>query len=268
MNEKSKLILMNLADTYETKEFYKNDPSQFLCWYNKSQIIDIECAAFLSAMLAFGRREQFIPKIKDILTLADKKSGSVSKWIHEKCPGFKLGDNKYYRFYSYNDLYDFFQRIEEILCNYGSLGECVKKILVNGDSPNIPYPSLLPQIIISTLFKDQIIVPGGHGGQTSLYSSPKKRIHLFLRWMVRQNSPVDLGIWDFISPADLIIPLDTHVLQESVKLGLLPYGAKGTMGTALELTEQAKQIWRSDPVKCDYALFGLGVDENRSLLYK
>ena len=83
---------------------------------------------------------------------------------------------------------------------------------------------------------------------------------MFLRWMVRQNSPVDLGIWNWYNPANLIIPLDVHVIQESIKLGLLPENSKGTLKTAIELTNILKQIWPDDPCKGDYALFGLGVD--------
>ena len=268
MDTELRSYLIYLAEKYETKDFCKDDPSQFLHWYDINQKTDVECAAFFSAMLAFGRRDQFIPKIADILTLADKTSGSVAKWICDGCPDLLQNDEKYYRFYSYKDIYDFFKRFKEIIHDYGSLGDCVKEKLKNKNSFNASNPLLLPQTIISSLFSEQKIVPGGQGGQSSLSSSPQKRIHLFLRWMVRRNSPVDSGIWDFISPSDLIIPLDTHVLQESIKLGLLPVTAKGTMGTALNLTYQAKQIWESDPVKCDFALFGLGVDEKGSLLYK
>ena len=83
---------------------------------------------------------------------------------------------------------------------------------------------------------------------------------MFLRWMVRDNSPVDLGIWKgIIDKRTLIIPLDTHVVQEAIKMGLL--NTKSTsMSTAVRLTEKMKEIFPDDPLKGDFALFGLGVD--------
>ena len=81
--------------------------------------------------------------------------------------------------------------------------------------------------------------------------------------MVRQNSPVDLGLWNWILPEDLIIPLDTHVIQEAEKLRLIPENSPASMKTAQKITVQLKQIWPDDPCKGDFALFGLGVDEEK-----
>ena len=92
-------------------------------------------------------------------------------------------------------------------------------------------------------------------------NSPNKRTNMFLRWMVRKNSPVDLGFWDWYNPRDLLIPLDVHVMTESVKLGLISENAKPDRKTAVALTEKLKEIWPTDPCKGDYALFGLGVGE-------
>jgi uncharacterized protein (TIGR02757 family) len=83
---------------------------------------------------------------------------------------------------------------------------------------------------------------------------------MFARWMVRSNSCVDRGFWSWVPMKDLIIPLDVHVLEESIKFGLLPPESKPTRKTAELLTEQLKQIWPEDPVKGDYALFGPGVN--------
>ena len=83
---------------------------------------------------------------------------------------------------------------------------------------------------------------------------------MFLRWMVRRDSPVDLGIWTWYSPADLIIPMDVHVIQESIKLGLLPPKSTGTLKNAVLLTNALKQIWPDAPCKGDFALFGIGID--------
>ena len=84
---------------------------------------------------------------------------------------------------------------------------------------------------------------------------------MFLRWMVRDNSPVDLGLWsDFIDKRTLIIPLDTHVLQEANTLGLLN-GKTASMTVAKKLTAKLSLIFPDDPLKGDFALFGYGVNK-------
>ena len=82
---------------------------------------------------------------------------------------------------------------------------------------------------------------------------------MFLRWMVRQNSPVDLGIWTWVSPKELIIPLDVHVMQQAIKLNLLPENASASLKTAQTLTAKLSEVFPDDPVRADYALFGLGI---------
>ena len=91
-------------------------------------------------------------------------------------------------------------------------------------------------------------------------SSSCKRVCMFLRWMVRENSPVDLGIWsDFINPRSLIIPLDTHVIQQSLQLGLIT-SKTASMSVARKLTDKLLEIFPNDPLKADFALFGYGVN--------
>ena len=86
---------------------------------------------------------------------------------------------------------------------------------------------------------------------------------MFLRWMVRDGSPVDLGLWsDFMDRRTLIMPLDTHVVQESLRMGLLK-SRTASMGTARRLTDAMLEIFPDAPLKGDFALFGLGVDEER-----
>lgn len=83
---------------------------------------------------------------------------------------------------------------------------------------------------------------------------------MFLRWMVRDSSPVDLGIWNkLIDKRTLIIPLDTHVLQEAHKLKLIN-SKTASMSVAIKLTEKLKEIFPEDPLKGDFALFGYGVN--------
>ena len=112
-----KKLLVSLADKYETASFCNEDPSQFLRWYKKSSAAaDIETASFIAAMLAFGSRTQFIPKIKQILEAADKTSGSISVWLKTGTykKDFPSGTKKFYRFYSYDDMQTFFDELAVI----------------------------------------------------------------------------------------------------------------------------------------------------------
>lgn len=253
MTEKTRQLLKNLADKYETPSFMENDPSQFLRWYSMNRgdsLADIECSAFIAAMLSFGSRTQFIPKIRYILELADKTSGSFFKWIVDGAPDFPEGDNKFYRFYSFNDLRNVFA--EMVTWDNGDSPCCIfdkiRQLYFSNTDIDIAD-------IISVSFSKSKIVPKGK-------NSAKKRIYMFLRWMVRQNSPVDIGIWDWYSAEKLLIPLDVHVIQMSKTLELLDDSFKATKKTAIMLTEELKEVFPNDPCKGDFALFGLGVDSS------
>lgn len=246
MEEKLKSQLKYLASKYETADFILSDPVQFAHRYKNPD--DIETGSFIAAMLSFGSRKQFIPKIREILEMADK-TGGIAFWL--KSGGYKEfhspdgnDEKKFYRFYSYSDMQVFFMALEKVL-ELGGLGCVLKKRFLSGEKITD---------VISFLFRDCKIVPKGK-------NSTNKRVHMFLRWMVRTDSPVDIGIWNWISPSDLIIPLDTHVIQESVKLSLVPENTKPSIKTAEKITEGLKEIWPEDPCKGDFALFGLGVDK-------
>ena len=95
----------------------------------------------------------------------------------------------------------------------------------------------------------------------SPHSSVAKRPCMFMRWMVRDGSPVDLGLWsEFIDKRSLLIPLDTHVMQEASHLGLIACKT-ASWKTVMNLTEALKEVFPDDPAKGDFALFGYGVDK-------
>lgn len=252
-------LLRTLARKYETKDFLTEDPSQFLYWYKKP--VDTELAAFTAALLSFGNRKQFIPKIKYILSEADI-SGGIYHWIKNRDfeKTFSVSDNtKFYRFYSYRDMYYLFNRLFMFLDVEKSLGiffhtKYVEEL--NRIDPDTNKPVQNPRHLIDVIadcFPDCAIVP-----QTK--TSAKKRLCMFLRWMVRTDSPVDIGLWPWFSSRDLIIPLDVHVISEAQKLGLIAKDAPASRKTAEKLTETAREIFDDDPCRLDFALFGKGVN--------
>lgn len=256
--------LQNLADKYETASFCDADPSQYLRWYSLDRVADVECASFIAAMLAFGNRKQFIPKIKEILTTADTTSGSITAWLMSGAPGFPTGEKKFYRFYSYDDMHCLFKELAAIIKQSGTLGDffkgkvfpCLQPAALSSATPSSGGTPQRPgslAYLISAAFPNSAIVPKGK-------NSANKRVHMFLRWMVRRNSQVDLGLWQWAEPAGLLIPLDVHVMQEGINLGLLPPNAKASRKTAEALSKEMEQVFPRDPARADFALFGLGVD--------
>ena len=282
MTEELAAKLRVLADKYEVASFCDEDPSQFLRWYEPAKgrgtIADVEAASFIAAMLAFGNRKQFIPKIREILKTSDRSLGGISEWLRSGAfrKDFPHGASKFYRFYSYDDMQIFFEELADILKRAGSLGEFFETKYKEGEvspslqpasrssathSPRGKATSLLPPKtptalyeIVATSFPKSAIVPKGR-------TSANKRIHMFLRWMVRCGSAVDLGLWNWADPAGLLIPLDVHVMQEAAKLGLIPEKASASRKTAELLTTALNEVFPGDPCRGDFSLFGLGVDK-------
>lgn len=271
ISEITKNYLQKLAQKYETADFSDGDPSFILNYYNKDE--QTEAAAFITALLSFGQRQQFLKKVDYILSLAQSdfclwlKSG---KWQND----FPSGTKKFYRFYSFDDMRLVFARMQNLLQKYNTFGEAVKaeyqkQLAILSDTAGAEFSNinrksgsqiqkaLVLAGAVSDLFSDCKIVP--HGKQCA-----NKRLHMYFRWMVRKNSPVDKGFWNWFDQKDLIIPLDTHVLQEAKKLNLIRQNAPASAKTAAEITDALKTIWPDDPVKGDFALFGSGVDTTAS----
>lgn len=243
--------LKSLADKYEKEEFLVGDPSWFM--HQVEGDTNKELLAFIASSLSYGSRKQFLPKIQKIL---DASKGNVKEWLISGQYILDIPENEecYYRLYTNKMMHDMLNALAAMVKEYGSMKEFVSHL------------SLIPEkgdafLVIEALckwFNDH----GSKGIIPKNTQSSCKRICMFLRWMVRDNSPVDIGLWnDIIDKRTLIIPMDTHVVQEAMRLGLLT--SKSTsMSTAKRLTERLKEIFPDDPTKGDFALFGLGVDEN------
>jgi uncharacterized protein (TIGR02757 family) len=237
---------------YNRPEFIENDPIVIPHMFSKKQ--DIEIMGFWAATLAWGQRVTIIKKCKELITLMD---GAPYDFIinHEEPDLKKLLNFKHRTFNDIDTLYfiSFFRYHYEI---FDSLEDAF--IPVDGDYS--PFRGLGG-------FRSYFFSLPDYPHRTKKHvSSPSqkstcKRLNMFLRWMVRKDdNGVDFGIWNRISPADLVCPLDLHVDRVSRKL-LLITRKQTDWQTALELTERLKQFDPLDPVKYDFALFGLGIEE-------
>lgn len=238
-------MLRHYAAEYETAAFIQGDPSWFMHQVNNSK--NQEAMAFLASCLSYGSRKQFMPKIQWLL---DCTGGDVDAWVRKG--GFDdvlpVGDcGCFYRLNTVGQMNAFLRAYRRLLLEYGTLGTYVREHASDG---------LSAVEAICGYFAGE-----GTGGLVPQDArSACKRVCMFLRWMVRSDSPVDLGLWaDFIDKRTLIMPLDTHVLSQSLQLGLLSCHS-ATMSVALRLTETLATVFPDDPLKGDFALFGYGVN--------
>lgn len=214
---------------------------------------DQEVAAFIAAGLAFGRISLFAPKLEAILAaLGPSPRAAVQRFPArgELLPGFV------YRFIRAEDLHCFLYMIGRMLDRSGS----IEAFFLEGHRPGDMKASLASFVERALAlpvdgFYESAHVPRG-AGVRYFFSHPatgaSKRLCLFLRWMVRAESP-DLGTWRGVSPADLVIPLDTHIAQQARRLGWLT-GSTMNFAAAMRVTEALKHYAPQDPLMYDFAL--------------
>ena len=236
-----KALLIKLAQKYETPAFLANDPAKFMHRYETAR--EQEAAAFIAANMAFGRRDQILSHVEAVLKEA---GGSPANWIEGGGyrSFFTQGAKSFYRMYTHNDFVLFFDALQSILQSTHTIGDAVRQRYSGG---------FLHQTLASLFPKECALVP--HSA-----SSAAKRLNMLSRWMVRRTSSVDLGLWNWFPATRLLIPLDTHVMQEARRLGLLN-AKSASLKAAVELTELMREVFPDDPTRADFALFGLGVDQ-------
>jgi len=237
-----KKLLDGLVKKYETKDFIKNDPIQFPHKFKNKE--DIEISGFISALFAFGKREIFIQKLNYLFDFASSPFELISDYKKYNLDDFL------YRFIKSKDLIELLRLLNKLyILDKSSLEE----LFFENDlkkAANYFYQNL--NCTPTGGFCFMIANPEKH--------SAMKRMNMFLRWMVR-DGVVDFGIWKNIKKSDLIIPLDTHVANISRKFKLLKR-KQNDYKAAFELTQKLKEFYEFDPVKYDFALFGLGIDKN------
>lgn len=247
LDDNIKFRLRALAEEYETADFLNGDPSWFM--HQVSGKENQEVMGFLASILSYGRRELFFPKIQYML---DRSHGDIYQWVLSGSYKNDIPDNDrcYYRLYNNRMMLSMLDAFSELLNDYGTLGEFVK-----AKSPE--HSSIEALTAISGHFLER----GIKGMVPSPKTSVAKRPVMFMRWMVRDSSPVDLGLWaSFIDKRTLYIPMDTHVMQEARKLGLIN-SKSASWHTVEQLTDSLKEVFPDDPAKGDFALFGVGINE-------
>lgn len=246
-----------LCKQYETNDFIKDDPVQFIHLFKNSNSKDIEIAGFISSLFAFGKREMFIKKLHSLFNFMEMHPYEFIVNFEEK----SYTSDFNYRFIKPDDLKTFFGVLKIL---YTKDKMTLEELFANGakkaaEGQNKIFNAL--QYVCDYFYDNAWQIGDGY---KFMLSNPKnkgamKRMNMFLRWMIRKNSPVDLGIWSFLNPSELLIPLDVHVGNISRSQGLLKR-KQNDFKSVLELTEVLKEFDPEDPVKYDFALFGFGVN--------
>jgi len=236
---------------YNNPKFLESDPLQIPHLFTKKE--DIEISAFLTATIAWGNRKSIINNARRMMELLDNAPHDFIMNHQETDLDHLTGF--VHRTFNEEDLRYFVKSLKNIYTEHGGLEAVFKKWAVAN--------SLQPAI---SNFK-QLFFELPHRPRTTkhvsdpLKGSAAKRINMFLRWMVRDNSTgVDLGIWKSLTPAQLSCPLDVHSGKVARKLKLLQRKQNDAKALA-ELDASLRILDPEDPVKYDFALFGLGVFE-------
>jgi uncharacterized protein (TIGR02757 family) len=245
-----KEFLDEKASWYQARWFIDDDPVQIPHLFSSRE--DIEISGFLTAIFAWGKRRMILSKAHELMERMDMSPadfvGNASEREFERLAGFV------YRTFNDVDVRYFLKALHQVYLHHGGLHQ-------------VFYDGYRSDGIIGAIsrFREVFLAyePPARTGKhiaNVLRNASAKRINMFLRWMVRRDSPVDFGLWTNISPADLLIPLDIHVARVARSLGLLTRKSND-LRSVTELTGKLKEFRPEDPVFYDYALFGLGVYE-------
>lgn len=245
--ELKKFLDKKLKD-FNQPSFIKDDPISIPHRFKKKQ--DIEIAGFFAAIFAWGNRQTIINKSSELMHLMDDapfqfikghEEKDLKKLLHFCHRTFNSTDLLYFiSFFRHH--YQKHKSLEQAFTPWGTDMEA----MLSGFNR---YFFSLEHVPDRT--RKHVASPEKNSGC--------KRLNMFLRWMVRKdNNSVDFGLWENISPSQLICPIDLHVERVAKKLGLLEPGIKGWKA-AKALTDRLAELDPKDPVKYDLALFGLGV---------
>ena len=235
-----------LADKYEVASFIDSDPIQFCYRFRDKK--DIEIAGVMSSWLSYGKRSVFLPKINYLLN--DVMGGHPFDYImSESWHGNEDNYSSLYRMTTWHNFYELCDKLKYIYLNNKDLEEAVVKNYENRTSRFKYYHQSL-----CDLLSGETMIP------TSESPSSNKRMNMFLRWMVRRNSEVDLGIWKTIDTEYLLIPCDTHVITSALKLKIITKG-DASLNNTIRITDYAKRMFYEDPARMDFALYGYGIDK-------
>ncbi len=242
------------VEQYNRPGFITNDTISIPHRFSKKE--DIEISGFFAAILAWGQRKTIINKCIELFQLMDNAPHDFL--LNHQEDDLKPFLNFKHRTFNDVDTLYFFHFLSWFYKNHSSLEEAFLLGQTGGIDAMESILTKFQELFFS--LPDSPHRTRKHIA-TPVRKAACKRINMYLRWMVRDDDKgVDFGIWKSISPAQLICPCDLHVDRVGRKLGMITRKQTDWL-TALELTAKLREFDVLDPVKYDFALFGLGVEE-------
>lgn len=240
---------------YNNPDFIKSDPISIPHMFTQKE--DIEISGFLTAILSWGRRTAILKSAKQLMTLMDNSPNNFL--INAGDKEFMRFEKFVYRTFNSDDCLFLITALRNIYLRSGgletvaneafSVNKSIQDVIVGLRNAIIQTPHL-------TRSEKHLANP--------ITGSAAKRINMFLRWMIREDDcGVDFGLWKDIPQSNLMCPLDVHSGNVARKLGILTRKQNDWKAVA-ELTKQLRSFDPEDPVKYDFALFGMGVFEGLS----
>ena len=248
-----RVFLEEKVDEYNRTDFIANDPIQVPHQFTRRE--NIEIAAFMTASIAWGKRDYIIKNSLDLMARMDYDPYeflmNMNKEDLKVFRGFK------HRTFNEEDCLFFIRSLQEIYKSDSSL----YSVFLTGYKKSKSIKQAI-QDLRAALTSIKHAKRSEKHLANPLVGSASKRLNMFLRWMVRKDDRgVDFGIWEGIDPAHLYLPLDLHTGNVARKLGLLTR-KQNDWKAVEEITARLREFDPADPVKYDYALFGLGIFEN------
>ncbi len=244
-----------LAGQYNVPSFAESDPVQFPRRFSDKR--DIEIMSLLASTIAWGNRKMICRNVGRLVSLMEHAPYAylMDRGYEELDPEANI-----HRTFFNRNLQHYLSGLRLIYSTYGSLEDFAASTGVADDE----YPAWRLAKGLNAKIAEANGVADSRCLPQNLDVSALKRLNMALRWLVRDDGIVDLGVWKVLTPAQLYIPYDVHVQNTSRAFGLVERKAVDKRAVA-ELTGNLRLFDASDPVKYDFALFGLGIEsKNRS----
>jgi uncharacterized protein (TIGR02757 family) len=246
----NKIFFENLYKKYNKRKYVFSDPINTL--YAFKGELNIEIAGLIASSLAYGNVKQILKSLNMVFS---SMGASPEAFLRKtrKTEIVKSFSNFKHRFTTAKEFSDFLINIKKSIESYGSIENMfLRHFKKDEDNLSNSIYSFIKEF--SACLKTPTLIPSPEK------KSSFKRFNLFLRWMIRKDE-IDLGIWKKIPASKLIIPVDTHILAVSQKLGITSR-KDSSMKTALEITDFFKKINPSDPIKYDFSITRKGILKN------
>ncbi|MGI6342188.1 MAG: TIGR02757 family protein [Bacteroidales bacterium] len=237
---------------YNNVSFIENDPISIPHKFTRKE--DIEISAFFASILAWGKRSEIIKKSNVLIDMMDYEPYNFI--INASDEEFKKIIKFYYRTFSGDDALYFVHSLKNIYTNKGGL----EKVFTDAYSKTGNFKDIFIEFYDIFFELPHLVRTRKHIANPKK-GSAAKRLNMFMRWMVRKDDKgVDFGLWNGISQADLMLPLDLHTANTSRKIGLLTL-KQNNWNAVVEVTEKLRKLDSNDPIKYDFALFGVSHDK-------